>query len=90
MHLDGTWHFAIITSGMVLQLPAGSRIVDVDQSLQTYRALQLLGMPTAMDETVAYVMHGMYGNSRELGAGIAILLVSQLSPQESLGSCWTS
>merc|ERR1712127_627376 len=73
----------IITSGMVMQLLAGSRIIDVDQSLKEDRALfqgaqKLLGMLITMGEAVAYVMSGMYGDLRELGAGNAILLISQL------------
>jgi len=73
----------IITSGMVMQLLAGSRIIDVDQSLKEDRALfqgaqKLLGMLITMGEAVAYVMSGMYGDLRELGAGNAILLIIQL------------
>merc|ERR1712061_864373 len=73
----------IITSGMVMQLLAGSRIIDVDQSLKEDRALfggaqKLFGMLITMGEAVAYVMSGMYGDLRELGAGNAILIISQL------------
>ena len=39
---------------------------------------KLLCMLIALDETVAYVMNGMYGAPRELGAGIALPLASQL------------
>merc|ERR1711939_1072048 len=73
----------IITSGMVMQLLAGSRIIDVDQSLKEDRALfggaqKLFGMLITMGEAVAYVMSGMYGDLRELGAGNAILIILQL------------
>merc|ERR1711976_736848 len=73
----------IITSGMVMQLLAGSRIIDVDQSLKEDRALftgaqKLFGMLITMGEAVAYVMSGMYGDIRELGAGNAILIIIQL------------
>merc|ERR1712178_489422 len=73
----------IITSGMVMQLLAGSRIIDVDQSLKEDRALfggaqKLFGMLITMGEAVAYVMSGMYGDIRELGAGNAILIILQL------------
>jgi len=73
----------IITSGMVMQLLAGSRVIDVDQSLKEDRALftgaqKLFGMLITMGEAVAYVMSGMYGDLRELGAGNAILIISQL------------
>merc|ERR1712032_1811732 len=73
----------IITSSMVMQLLAGSRIIDVDQSLKEDRALyqgaqKLFGMLITMGEAVAYVMSGMYGDLRELGAGNAILIISEL------------
>jgi protein transport protein SEC61 subunit alpha len=73
----------IITSGMVMQLLAGSRIIDVDQSLKEDRALfggaqKLFGMLITMGEAVAYVMSGMYGDIRELGAGNAIMIILQL------------
>merc|ERR1719159_1654225 len=73
----------IVTSGMVMQLLAGSRIIDVDQSLKEDRALfsgaqKLFGMLITMGEAVAYVISGMYGDLRELGAGNALLIISQL------------
>merc|ERR1712066_81827 len=73
----------IITSGMVMQLLAGSRIIDVDQSLKEDTALfqgaqKLFGMLITMGEAVAYVMSGMYGDLRELGAGNALLIIAQL------------
>jgi protein transport protein SEC61 subunit alpha len=73
----------IITSGMVMQLLAGSRIIDVDQSLREDRALfqgaqKLFGMLITGGEAVAYVMSGMYGDIREIGAGNSILLILQL------------
>merc|ERR1712066_1006048 len=73
----------IITSGMVMQLLAGSRIIDVDQSLKEDRALftgaqKLFGMLITLGEAVAYVMSGMYGDLRDLGAGNAILIILQL------------
>jgi len=73
----------IITSGMVMQLLAGSRIIDVDQSLKEDRMLfqgaqKLFGMLITLGEAVAYVMSGMYGDLRQLGAGNAILIIIQL------------
>merc|ERR1711981_1008905 len=67
----------------VMQLLAGSRIIDVDQSLKEDRALfggaqKLFGMLITMGEAVAYVMSGMYGDLRELGGGNAILIITQL------------
>merc|ERR1719191_1633439 len=73
----------IITSGMVMQLLAGSRIIDVDQSLKEDRALftgaqKLFGMLITVGEAIAYVMSGMYGDIQELGAGNALLIIIQL------------
>eukprot|EP00921_Rhytidocystis_pertsovi_P023823 GHVQ01038231.1.p1 GENE.GHVQ01038231.1~~GHVQ01038231.1.p1 ORF type:complete len:474 (+),score=34.38 GHVQ01038231.1:261-1682(+) len=73
----------IVTSGMVMQLLAGSKIIDVDQSLKEDRALfqgaqKLFGLLITIGEAVAYVISGMYGDVRELGAGNAILIILQL------------
>ena len=74
---------SIVTSGMVMQLLAGTGIIDVDQSLKEDRApfggaQKLFGMLITMGETVAYVISGMYGSLHELGAGNAILIIMQL------------
>mmetsp|Transcript_36839 Transcript_36839/g.95066 ORF Transcript_36839/g.95066 Transcript_36839/m.95066 type:complete len:474 (-) Transcript_36839:226-1647(-) len=73
----------IVTSGMVMQLLAGSKIIEVDQSLKEDRALfsgaqKLFGMLITMVEAVAYVVSGMYGDVKDLGAGNAILIIMQL------------
>mmetsp|Transcript_13880 Transcript_13880/g.25543 ORF Transcript_13880/g.25543 Transcript_13880/m.25543 type:complete len:474 (-) Transcript_13880:84-1505(-) len=73
----------IVTSGMVMQLLAGSKIIDVDQSLKEDRVLfqgaqKLFGMVITMGEAVAYVFSGMYGDVKDLGAGNAILIIMQL------------
>merc|ERR1719449_53954 len=66
-----------------MQLLAGSRIIDVDQSLKEDRALfggaqKLVGMLITLGEAVAYVLSGMYGEIGDLGAGNAILIIMQL------------
>lgn len=73
----------IITSGLVMQLLAGSKIIDVDHGLKEDRALfsgaqKLFGILITIGEAVAYVISGMYGDVRELGAGNAILIILQL------------
>merc|ERR1712151_1009671 len=73
----------IVTSGMVMQLLAGSKIIDVDQSLKEDRMLfsgaqKLVGLIITIGEAVAYVISGMYGDVKDLGAGNAILLILQL------------
>jgi len=73
----------IVTSGLVMQLLAGSKIIYVDQSLPDDRALfqgaqKLFGILITVGEAVAYVLSGMYGDVKELGAINAILIILQL------------
>merc|ERR1719214_373265 len=73
----------IVTSGMVMQLLAGSKLIEVDQNLKEDRTLfsgaqKLVGMLITLGEAVAYVLSGMYGEISELGAGNAILIIIQL------------
>lgn len=73
----------IVTSGMVMQLLAGAKIIEVDQSVKEDRVLfsgaqKLFGMLITIGEAVAYVTSGMYGDVKELGAGNAILIILQL------------
>jgi len=73
----------IVTSGMVMQLLAGSKIIEVDQGLKEDRSLfqgsqKLFGIIIVIGESVAYVTSGMYGGLNELGAGNAILIILQL------------
>merc|ERR1711967_108827 len=80
----------IITSGLVMQLLAGSKIIDVDQGLKEDRALfsgaqKLFGILITVGEAVAYVISGMYGDVRELGAGNAILIILDELLQKGYG-----
>jgi len=73
----------IVTSGLVMQLLAGSKIIQVDQNVKEDRALfqgaqKLFGIIITIGEAVAYVLSGMYGNVSDLGAGNAILIIIQL------------
>ncbi|KAK6925476.1 Translocon Sec61/SecY, plug domain, partial [Dillenia turbinata] len=73
----------IVTSGLVMQLLAGSKIIEVDNSVREDRALlngaqKLLGILIAVGEAVAYVLSGMYGSVSQLGVGNAILIIVQL------------
>ncbi|KAK9829859.1 hypothetical protein WJX72_008284 [[Myrmecia] bisecta] len=73
----------IVTSGLVMQLLAGSKIIDVDNSVKADRELlngaqKLLGVLITIGEAVAYVVSGMYGDVRDLGPGNAILIIVQL------------
>merc|ERR1711968_5301 len=73
----------IVTAGMIMQLLAGVRLIDVDQSLPEPRALfgasqKILGIIITLVEAFAYVMSGNYGDIKEIGATNAILIILQL------------
>lgn len=73
----------IITSGMVMTLLSGTRIIEVNKSLKEDRFLyngaeKLLGILITIGEAVAYVLSGMYGDVREIGAWNSILIIGQL------------
>mmetsp|Transcript_3246 Transcript_3246/g.6461 ORF Transcript_3246/g.6461 Transcript_3246/m.6461 type:complete len:482 (+) Transcript_3246:209-1654(+) len=73
----------IVTSGLVMQLLAGSKIIDVDQGTKEDKTLfqgaqKLLGILITIIEAVAYVLSGMYGDVKDLGAGNAMLIILQL------------
>jgi len=73
----------IVTSGLIMQLLAGAKIIDVDQSNPGDRNLfqgaqKLLGIIITIGEAVAYVLSGMYGDVRDIGGGKAVLIIIQL------------
>lgn len=73
----------IITSGMVMQMLAGARLIEVDQNVKEDRALfqgaqKLFGILITIGEAIAYVLSGMYGDLSSIGAGNAILIITQL------------
>merc|ERR1712137_1181290 len=73
----------IVTSGLVMQLLAGAKLIDVDQSNQEDRTLfngaqKFVGILICIGKGTAYVMSGMYGPIAELGAGNAFLIVVHL------------
>jgi len=73
----------IVTSGLVMQLLAGSRIIEVNYNVKEDRALfngaqKLFGILITIGEAIAYVFSGMYGDLGTLGAGNAILIIVQL------------
>uniref|UniRef100_A0A6B2L2X9 Translocon Sec61/SecY plug domain-containing protein n=1 Tax=Arcella intermedia TaxID=1963864 RepID=A0A6B2L2X9_9EUKA len=73
----------IVTSGLVMQLLAGVKLIDVDQSDKTERELfagaqKLFGMVITICQGTAYILSGMYGDISDLGAGNAFLLLVQL------------
>lgn len=73
----------IVTSGLVMQLLAGSKLIDYDQTVKRDRALfagasKVFGLVMTLVEAIAYVVSGMYGPIHEIGYGIATLIVVQL------------
>lgn len=73
----------IVTSGLIIQLLVGSKLINVDQSKRRDRALyqgaqKLFGMLVTLGQAVVYVVSGMYGDVNTLGAGNAILIIVQL------------
>jgi len=73
----------IVTSGLVMQLLAGSRIIEVNHNVKEDRALfngaqKLFGILITVGEAIAYVVSGMYGDLGTIGAGNALLIIVQL------------
>merc|ERR1719329_2003916 len=77
----------IVTSGLVMQLLAGSRIIEVNQSLKEDRALfagaqKLFGILITVGEAIAYVVSGMYGDISSIAllfcSGLIVLTLDEL------------
>ncbi|PIO65604.1 preprotein translocase, SecY subunit domain protein [Teladorsagia circumcincta] len=72
----------IVTSGLIMQLLAGAKIIEVGDTPKD-RALfngaqKLFGMVITVGQAIVYVMSGLYGDPAEIGAGICLLIVVQL------------
>jgi len=72
----------IVTSGLIMQLLAGAKIIEVGDTPKD-RALfngaqKLFGMIITVGQAIVYVMTGMYGEPAEIGFGICFLIVVQL------------
>lgn len=73
----------IVTSGMVMQLLAGTKIIDVDNSNKQEKmifngAQKFFGLVITLIEAVGYVLLGMYGPVKDLGYITAFLMILQL------------
>lgn len=73
----------IVTSGMIMQLLAGSKLIEVDKKNKEDRdlfdgATKIFGFLITIGEAVAYVISGMYGDLSSLGAFNAYLIIVQL------------
>uniref|UniRef100_H3BAN5 SEC61 translocon subunit alpha 2 n=1 Tax=Latimeria chalumnae TaxID=7897 RepID=H3BAN5_LATCH len=72
----------IVTSGLIMQLLAGAKIIEVGDTPKD-RALfngaqKLFGMIITIGQAIVYVMTGMYGDPAEMGAGICLIIIIQL------------
>ena len=72
----------IVTSGLIMQLLAGAKILEVGDTPRD-RALfngaqKLFGMVITIGQSIVYVMTGMYGDPSDLGAGVCLLIIIQL------------
>lgn len=72
----------IVTSGMIIQLLAGTKLISVDQSVKSERALfnsvqKLAGILFTFVQAFAYVLFGTYGPISELGFR-TIIIIAQL------------
>ncbi|VDN19702.1 unnamed protein product [Gongylonema pulchrum] len=72
----------IVTSGLIMQLLAGAKIIEVGDTPKE-RALfngaqKLFGMVITVGQAIVYVASGLYGDPTEIGAGICLLIVIQL------------
>jgi len=73
----------IVTSGLVMQLLAGVKLIEIDQSDAEQKELfagaqKLFGMLITIGQGTVYVLSGMYGDYNELGIGNAFMLIVQL------------
>lgn len=72
----------IVTSGLIMQLLAGAKIIEVGDTAKD-RALfngaqKLFGMVITIGQAIVYVMTGMYGEPSDIGFGVCLLIVIQL------------
>ena len=73
----------IITSGMIMQLLVGAKIIDVNMQSKEDRELfqsaqKLFGLLITFGEALAYLLSGMYGPVGELGVVRSVLIIGQL------------
>ncbi|TKR61855.1 hypothetical protein L596_028909 [Steinernema carpocapsae] len=72
----------IVTSGMIMQLLAGAKIIEVGDTPKERTlfngAQKLFGMLITIGQAIVYVVSGMYGDPADIGMGICCLIVVQL------------
>lgn len=73
----------MVTTGMVMQLLAGAKILDVNLDTKDDRVLfmaaqKVVGLAVTVAMAGAYVMSGIYGDIGAIGMGNALLIAAQL------------
>ncbi|XP_008408146.2 protein transport protein Sec61 subunit alpha-like 1 [Poecilia reticulata] len=72
----------IVTSGLIMQLLAGAKIIEVGDTAKDIAlfigAEKLFVMIITIVQAIVFVMTGMYGDPSEMGAGICLLIIIQL------------
>jgi protein transport protein SEC61 subunit alpha len=73
----------LITSSMIMQVLAGTKIIEVDQSLKSDKELyegatKIFGILISFGEAIAYVFSGQYGDINNIGVLKCMLLIFQL------------
>jgi len=73
----------LVTSGMIMQMLAGAKVITVDQSKREEQELfqsaeKMVGLIITFGQACLYTLFGMYGPVAELGVGNAGLIIFQL------------
>jgi len=73
----------VVTSGMIAQLLAGAKVIEVNLALPKDQMLfnggqKLLAVLITLGEAVTYIASGVYGDLGDLGVVNAVLLLAQL------------
>jgi len=73
----------IVTSGMVLQLLQGAKIIAVDMQDRAERELyegfnKAVGLGITLMQATMYVYSGMYGSPSQMGTGNCVAIIAQL------------
>jgi protein transport protein SEC61 subunit alpha len=73
----------LVTTGMVLQLLQGAKVLDVNLDNKEDRVLfmaaqKVVGLLVTVAMATAYVLSGAYGDVSSIGLGNAMLIVAQL------------
>merc|ERR1719213_1431052 len=72
----------IVTSGLIMQLLAGAKLIEVgdtpEDRLLFQGAQKLVAMVITVGQAIVYVLTGMYGDPSDIGAGVCLLIIIQL------------